>query len=117
MNKENAKDFLPIIKAYSEGKIIQIYKYDTKTWIDVKDNQSLAFSEPIEEYRIKPTPVEANTIITEFKHDIYSNGYLEFHINLKNISDSNHIKIVNSFENKNLQALISDVFIKFVEGK
>lgn len=51
MTKENAKKLLPFIKAYIEGKQIQIF-YDNK-WHD-KDEYS--FDSDPSNYRIKPEP-------------------------------------------------------------
>lgn len=54
MNKEQAKDLLPIIQAYVEGKTIEsrCIKGDTSLWYD--DNNP-SFDEDFE-YRIKPEP-------------------------------------------------------------
>lgn len=54
MNKEQAKDFLPIIQAYVEGKTIEsrCIKGDTSLWYD--DNNP-SFDEDFE-YRIKTEP-------------------------------------------------------------
>lgn len=51
MTREEAKNFLPIIKAFAEGKIIQ-YKYDTG-WENIKNP---AFNGLPTEYRIKLKP-------------------------------------------------------------
>ena len=53
MTKEQAKEILPIIKAYSEGKIIQ-YRHKGRTkWYDLDSGQ---FNCDIYFYRIKPEP-------------------------------------------------------------
>lgn len=52
MTKEQAKQLLPLIQAYSEGKIIQIYE-DGKKWTDLN---SPNFDGVPEHYRIKPEP-------------------------------------------------------------
>ena len=35
MTREEAKELLPIIQAYAEGKIIQIYDDVEEVWIDI----------------------------------------------------------------------------------
>ncbi len=51
MNKDNAKDFLPLVQALSERKVIQLY-YDN-TW---HDHENIKFDSSPDKYRIKPTP-------------------------------------------------------------
>lgn len=59
MTREQAKQWLPILQAYSEGKVIQM-KGPPKTgeWYDFNQNetewQSLSFDLDVEEYRVKP---------------------------------------------------------------
>lgn len=52
MNRNQAKELLPIIKAFSEGKVIEsrCIKGDTSLWYDDKDP---SFDDDFE-YRIKP---------------------------------------------------------------
>lgn len=53
MNRQQAKDLLPIIQAFAEGKTIQSkYINGSNTWWD--DN-NLSFGDGVE-YRIKPEP-------------------------------------------------------------
>ena len=52
MTRQEAKELLPIIKAYGEGKIIQ-YRSDVG-WIDLEDD--ISFVEFPSLYRIKPEP-------------------------------------------------------------
>ena len=51
MTRENAKELLPIIKAYSEGKKIQFF--DDEKWVD---REILSFDSEPHRYRIKPEP-------------------------------------------------------------
>ena len=51
MTKENAKELLPFIKAYSEGKQIQVF-YDNK-W---QDKDEFSFNSDPSNYRIKLEP-------------------------------------------------------------
>lgn len=51
MKQSEAKDFLPLIKAWAEGKELQI-KWGNG-W-ETEDN--LGFQNPVSEYRIKPEP-------------------------------------------------------------
>lgn len=50
MNRQDAKDILPIIQAFAEGKTIE-YQNVHRKWIEVKNP---SFSEHYTEYRIKP---------------------------------------------------------------
>lgn len=56
MTREEAKKLLPVIQAYSEGKIIQRYRYDSKEWYDVPAYMKLDFKDKPEHLRIKPEP-------------------------------------------------------------
>lgn len=51
MNSQNAAKYLPLIKALSEGKTLQINSYG-KQWLDVDDHVDLMKEPSI--YRIKP---------------------------------------------------------------
>ena len=52
MNRNQAKELLPIIKAFSEGKVIQV-KQTTGNWMSYYD---IAFNSDPKCYRIKPEP-------------------------------------------------------------
>lgn len=49
MNKENAKDYLPLVQALAEGKTVQVMKPDG--WEDVTGE--IAFVFEADQYRIK----------------------------------------------------------------
>ena len=51
MTREEAKELLPILQAYVEGKTVQ-YEFDTDNWKDIKEP---SFRSDIK-YRIKPEP-------------------------------------------------------------
>lgn len=53
MNRQEAKELLPIIQAFAEGKIIQ-FKNAFGNWVDCCDGA--LFNYPPKEYRIKPEP-------------------------------------------------------------
>ena len=53
MTREEAKELLPIIQAWSEGKTIQYYS-EENGWIDWLN--FVNFNEPPSTYRIKPEP-------------------------------------------------------------
>ena len=53
MNRKEAKELLPIIKAFAEGKEIQ-YRNSFNEWIDIKKNEGLSFIKTPLDYRIKP---------------------------------------------------------------
>lgn len=52
MNREQAKELLPVIQALAEGKTVQ-FKNSFEDWIDC-DN--IMFNWPPKDYRIKPEP-------------------------------------------------------------
>lgn len=54
MNKDNAKDYLPLVQALAEGKVIQVKCVNG--WEDVTAELSLCFAP--DQYRIKPEPRE-----------------------------------------------------------
>ena len=51
ITRENAKELLPILKAYGEGKKIQFF--NCEEWID---KETLSFDAEPHKYRIKPEP-------------------------------------------------------------
>jgi len=58
MNKDNAKDYLPLVQALAEGKVIQVnVRFDAgiEKWVDSGD---VEFYHPAAAYRIKPEPRE-----------------------------------------------------------
>lgn len=56
MNKGNAKYYLPLVQALADGKTIQGYHSNDNGWIDYDGR--IVFSEPANEYRIKPVLIE-----------------------------------------------------------
>ena len=59
MTRERAKELLPIIQAFADGKTIQMWLPVSKRWEDIDDP---TFSD-MTTYRVKPAPLEgwANT--------------------------------------------------------
>ena len=55
MNREHAKELLPIIQAFAEGKTIQIRKHGEECYYD-STNSNLNFALEHYDYRIKPEP-------------------------------------------------------------
>lgn len=53
MTREQAKELLPIIQAYAEGKDIQ-WRNHCKNWIDIDERDGLITEFPLSVYRIKP---------------------------------------------------------------
>ena len=68
MNKENAKDCLPLISAMADGKTIQ--QHDGCGWLDQPNPD---FNRPSLCYRIKPEPLTA--WITIDKNGNFGNAY------------------------------------------
>lgn len=55
MNKDNAKDYLPLVQALADGKVIQGYFEIEEVWRDIAEPR---FDAPASQYRIKPEPRE-----------------------------------------------------------
>jgi hypothetical protein len=51
MNKDNAKDFLPLVQALVDGKTIQCWRELAGAWGDLEDT---IFNGPRKSYRVKP---------------------------------------------------------------
>lgn len=62
MNREKIKALLPVLTAFSEGKIIQTQGVGTHRgkWFD---NQNPNFDLPADHYRVKPEPREFGIIL------------------------------------------------------
>lgn len=64
MNKDNAKDFLPLVQAIADGKTIQLNtgragnRIDEDDWADLNPNNVVLGFYPATHYRIKPEPEE-----------------------------------------------------------
>ncbi len=59
MTREQAKELLPIIQAFAEGKTIQYYCHNEKEilqWADIQLEENVEFSDTPQKYRIKPEP-------------------------------------------------------------
>jgi len=56
MKQSEAAKFLPLIKAWSEGKTIQSLSPITDKWNDFDGEKHLNFDNKISSYRIKPEP-------------------------------------------------------------
>ncbi|MBF9672495.1 hypothetical protein IAI19_11655, partial [Streptococcus pseudopneumoniae] len=63
MNKDNAAQYLPLVQAVADGKVIQHNPHVmvNAEWIDLHNP---AFTEPPENYRIKPEPREFWIVVT-----------------------------------------------------
>ena len=55
MTREEAKELLPIIRAFAEGKTIQ-FKNTFEEWVDIQSNWEVCFDKDITKFRIKPEP-------------------------------------------------------------
>ena len=55
MTREEAKELLPVIQAFAEGKHIQ-WRNHCKNWIDIDERDGLNTEFPLSIYRIKPEP-------------------------------------------------------------
>lgn len=68
MNKDNARDYLPLVQALAEGKTLQkrITGFSEDRWEDVIN---AIFSEPESYYRIKPELKKQSYRVGLFKDD------------------------------------------------
>lgn len=71
MNHERAKELLPIIQAYAEGKTIQFRRRYSDVWADVRASEP-SFDDLNLFYRIKPEEDTEITSIEELKEAIFS---------------------------------------------
>lgn len=55
MTREEAKELLPIIQAFAEGKVVQ-YRDNSNKWLDIGKNANVGFTRDPLDYRIKPEP-------------------------------------------------------------
>lgn len=55
MNKDNAKEFLPLVQALANGRTIQFYSSTTSKWCDASN---FTFGLPPTDYRIKPERIK-----------------------------------------------------------
>lgn len=55
MNKDNAKEFLPLVQALIDGKTIQYYSHEAAQW---KDMTAVNFIYDSARYRIKPERIK-----------------------------------------------------------
>ncbi|MCS4234456.1 hypothetical protein [Stenotrophomonas sp. BIGb0135] len=67
MNKDNAKDYLPLVQALADGKVIQ-WRDHYGVW---RDMEELSYPWPADHYRIKPETKE-----------IWVNQYLDGHMSV-----------------------------------
>ena len=80
MKRQQAKELLPIIKAFAEGKTIQYYI--DADWIDVSPDGAVDFSDNPSNYRIKPDknqlPIkDGDIMMTMGKRAFIANGIMD----------------------------------------
>jgi len=104
MTKENAKQLLPLIEAFINGKIIQGLVISNKIeWIDLNNPR---FDAPANQYRIKPEPVIPIKIPFSIKDDLvgtiitevtYSSNPYSHRLELVIKQGTSGIWVVNNF--------------------
>lgn len=67
LDKTEAKELLPVIQAFSEGRIIQFRSNPTNKWADMKPDGTMSFNYGPECYRIKPA-------VTQTYHLLFQDG-------------------------------------------
>ncbi len=121
MNRKEAAELLPIIKAFSEGKEIQKfiknYTVGSDRWIDVN---SIDTSDK-REYRIKPEPTYRPFANAEecwcemLKHEPF--GWVirnDYHVNIANLIRQSITFADNEGRNSSFNELLEDC--KFADG-
>lgn len=53
MNRNQAKEFYPILQAFIDGKELEVYSPSKDTWVDTRNKDEIYFGN---NYRIKPEP-------------------------------------------------------------
>jgi len=71
MNAQNAHEYLPLVQALANGKMIQALGGE---WFDIDD---VNFNWPPDEYRIKPEPRTFKIVRSDLTGDIHSAGTYE----------------------------------------
>lgn len=66
MNKDTAKDFLPLVQALADGKTIQIFHPSRHVWGCAKNPH---FTYGLDHYRIKPEPREWKACVSTSRHE------------------------------------------------
>ena len=72
MNKQTAQQYLPLIKAFAEGRTLQYKDSLNNKWLDATD---LSFALAPERYRIKPEPIKQEFYYIGHKHGKIPVGY------------------------------------------
>lgn len=72
MNKDNAKDYLPLVQALADGKTIQCRPLSGDLWRDV--SQVHFYNEP-DHYRIKPERIKKKMWYKESMLCLYTENY------------------------------------------
>lgn len=79
MNKQTAQQYLPLIKAFAEGKTLQYKPTFQNKWLDATD---LSFALTPERYRIKPEPIKQEFYYITHIEDIFTGDSEEVYIYL-----------------------------------
>lgn len=124
MDRQQAKELLPIIQAFAEGKIIQSRRINGM-WIDLEMKTALNIISLINEpqkYRIKPEPKyrpfkDAEECWCEMlKHEPF--GWVirnDYHVNIANLIRQSITFADNEGRNSSFSELLEDC--TFVDGK
>lgn len=70
MNKDNARDYLPLVQALADGKPLQVKTVNG--WDDIQSGVSFCYAP--EKYRIKPEPKEV--WFNQYEHDVTRGPYV-----------------------------------------
>ena len=96
MNRERAKELLPIIQAFGEGEDVQSMHFNVEDW---KDDSDPKFEYDHLEFRIKPKPVEAWAIVNKADNIISKTSLseaviVEAHMYMASKTDYKVVKLV-----------------------
>ena len=82
MNKDNAKDYLPLVQALAEGKVIQGVDGGGE-WEDLRE---VHFAQPSYQYRIKPEPLVIYAAMNSTSEQVFLVG-TEIHKVTRSVSE------------------------------
>jgi len=80
MDRSRAKELLPVITAYAEGKAIRSRTGDGCLWRDVKDSETVTFYDDFQ-YCIKPQPREFWILLDDTENHLMTKVYFTSYIN------------------------------------
>lgn len=92
MTKEKAKQYLPLVQAFAEGKTIQFRYSSDDNWVDARD---LNFYLQVDHYRIKPEPIKQEFYYIIHKENIADARGCYFYKYTALADAEKHLKVID----------------------